>query len=62
VGLQTIKLANYVQYLPTGTRLTVSFADSSGDDIAYLGFGDSGTISLGSAFLSLQVLAKPISG
>jgi len=62
VGLQTIRLANYVQYLPKGTRLSVSFSDSSGDDVAYLGFGESGTISLGSAFLSLQVLTKPISG
>ena len=33
-----------------------------GADLAYLGFGDSGTISLGSAFLSLQVLTKPVSG
>jgi ABC-2 type transport system ATP-binding protein len=61
VGLQTIRLANYVQYLPKGTRLSVSFGDSSGDDVAYLGFGDSGSISLGPAFLSLQVLTKPIS-
>jgi esterase/lipase len=62
VGLQTIRLANYVQYLPKGTRLNVSFADSSGDDVAYLGFGDSGSISLGPASLSLQVLTKPVSG
>jgi alpha-beta hydrolase superfamily lysophospholipase len=62
VGLQTIRLANYVQYLPKGTRLSVSFGDSSGADIAYLGFGDSGSISLGPAFLSLQVLTKPVSG
>jgi dienelactone hydrolase len=62
VGLQTIRLANYVQYLPRGTRLSVSFGDSSGNDIAYLGFGDSGSISLGAATLSLQVLTKPVSG
>jgi esterase/lipase len=62
VGLQTIRLANYVQYLPKGTRLNVSFGDSSGGDIAYLGFGDSGSISLGPASLSLQVLTKPVSG
>ena len=62
VGLQTIRLANYLQFLPKGTRLSVSFGDSSGDDVAYLGFGDSGTISLGPAFLSLQVLTKPVSG
>jgi dienelactone hydrolase len=62
-GLNTIRLANYVQYLPKGTRLTVVFGSSSGSaDVAYLGFGDQGTITLGSAFLSLQVLTKPVSG
>jgi dienelactone hydrolase len=61
-GLQTIRLANYVQYLPRGTRLSVAFGDSSGGDVAYLGFGEAGTISLGPAFLSLQVLTKPVSG
>ena len=41
VGLQTIRLANYVQYLPKGTRLQISFGPSSSSgDIAYLGFGD----------------------
>jgi esterase/lipase len=63
VGLQTIRLANYVQYLPRGTRLSVVFGPSSGSaDVAYLGFGDEGSISLGTAFLSLQVLTKPVSG
>jgi len=63
VGLQTIRLANYVQYLPRGTRLSVVFGPSSGSaDVAYLGFGDEGSISLGSANLSLQVLTKPVSG
>ena len=63
VGLNTIRLANYVQYLPRGTRLTVTFSDSSGSaDVAYLGFGDAGSISLGPAFLNLQTLTKPISG
>jgi esterase/lipase len=62
VGLQTIRLANYVQYLPRGTRLSVSFGDSSGNDVAYLGFGDSGSISLGPANLALQVLTKPVTG
>jgi esterase/lipase len=60
-GLQTIRLANYVQYLPKGTRLTVVFGSSSGSvDPAYLGFGDAGSITLGSADLQLQVLTKPI--
>jgi dienelactone hydrolase len=62
-GLQTIRLANYVQYIPKGTRLSVVFGNSaSNGDIAYFGFGDQGSITLGSAFLSLQVLTKPISG
>jgi len=63
LGSNTIRLANYVQYLPKGTRLTLTFGDSSGSaDVAYLGFGDSGSISLGPAFLNLQTLTKPISG
>ena len=62
-GCNTIRLANYVQYLPKGTRLTIVFGDSSGSaDVAYLGFGDRGTITLGAAFLSLQMLTKPVSG
>jgi esterase/lipase len=62
VGLNTIRLADYVQYLPKGTRLTVTFGDSSTKDVAYLGFGSSGSITLGPAILSLQVLTKPVSG
>jgi esterase/lipase len=62
VGLQTIRLANYVQYLPKGTRLHVTFGPSSSNgDVAYLGFGDETSISLGPAELSLQVLTKPVS-
>lgn len=61
-GLNTIRLADYVQYLPKGTRLTVTFGDSSTRDVAYLGFGSTGSISLGPAILSLRVLTKPISG
>jgi hypothetical protein len=63
VGLDTIRLANYVQYLPKGTRLTVRFGPDSGSaDIAYLGFADQNSISLGPATLDLQVLTKPVSG
>jgi esterase/lipase len=62
VGLQTIRLANYVQYLPKGTRLTIRFGADGGPDLAYLGFGDTGSISLGPAFLTLQTLTKPVSG
>ena len=62
VGLQTIRLANYVQYLPKGTRLSVTFGPSSGSaDVAYLGFGDEKSITLGSAVMSLQTLTKPVS-
>jgi esterase/lipase len=61
-GLQTIRLANYVQFLPKGTRLSVTFGPSSGSaDVAYLGFGDEGSIALGPAVISLQVLTKPVS-
>jgi esterase/lipase len=63
VGLDTIRLANYVQYIPKKTKLQVVFGPSSAaPDIAYLGFGDSGTISLGPADLQLQVLTRPVSG
>ncbi len=61
VGMNTIRLADYVQYLPRGTRLTVTFSDSSTKDVAYLGFG-TGSITIGPAILSLQVLTKPVSG
>lgn len=62
VGLQTIRLANYVQYLPKRTRLSLTFGSSSANgDFAYLGFGDETSISLGSAVLSLQTLTKPVS-
>ncbi|MGZ4290125.1 MAG: alpha/beta hydrolase, partial [Gaiellaceae bacterium] len=62
VGLQTIRLANYVQYVPKGTRFSVVFGPAStAPDISYLGFGDQGSISLGPADLQLQVLVKPVS-
>jgi predicted acyl esterase len=63
VGLDSIRLANYVQYLPKGTRLSIRFGPDGGPrDIAYLGFGDQGSISLGPAYLTLQALTKPVSG
>ena len=62
VGLQTIRLANYVQFLPKGTRLSVTFGPSSGSaDVAYLGFGDEKSITLGPAVMALQTLTKPVS-
>ncbi|HEX3806093.1 MAG TPA: alpha/beta fold hydrolase [Gaiellaceae bacterium] len=61
VGLDTIRLANYVQYVPKGTKFSVTFGSASArGDIAYLGFGDTGSITLGSADLELQVLTKPV--
>ena len=60
VGLNTIRLADYVQSIPKGARLTVSFGDSSTNDVAYLGFGDSGSITLGPAVMTLQTLAQPL--
>jgi alpha-beta hydrolase superfamily lysophospholipase len=59
-GLNTIRLANYVVPLPKGTRLTVRFAPAGGTDLAYLGFGDTGSISLGTADLQLQVLTRRV--
>jgi fermentation-respiration switch protein FrsA (DUF1100 family) len=62
-GLDTIRLANYVQYLPKGTRLSVRFGPDGGrSDIAYLGFGAAGSITLGTAYLQLQTLTKSVSG
>jgi ABC-2 type transport system ATP-binding protein len=62
VGNDTIRLANYVQYIPKGTRLTIHFGPDSGAlDIAYLGFADQKSISLGAATLTLQTLPKPVS-
>jgi X-Pro dipeptidyl-peptidase (S15 family) len=62
-GLQTIRLANYVRYVPRGTRFTVVFgAASAAPDLSYLGFGDRGSISLGPAELRLQVLTQPVTG
>jgi predicted acyl esterase len=62
VGTDTIRLANYVQYIPKGARLTVTFGPDSGAlDIAYLGFADQKSIALGPATLTLQTLPKPVS-
>jgi esterase/lipase len=61
-GSNTIRLANYVQYIPKGTRLTLQFGPDGGTtDFAY-GASTGGSIKLGAAFLSLQVLTKPVSG
>lgn len=63
VGLDTIRLANYVQYIPKDVRLTIRFGPDSGPlDIAYLGFADQKSITLGAATLTLATLSKPVSG
>jgi predicted acyl esterase len=57
LGPNVVPLANYVQTIPKHARLTVRFGPDSGpSDIAYLGFGDSGSISLGGAMINLRVL------
>jgi len=61
VGMDTIRLANYVQHIAKGTRLTIRLGPDSGPlDIAYLGFADQKTISLGKATLTLQTLPKAL--
>ncbi|HSP71275.1 MAG TPA: hypothetical protein VLN26_02840, partial [Gaiellaceae bacterium] len=61
-GLNTIRLADYAVYLPKGTRLQLRLGPDGGtSDLAYLGFGDSGSIRLGAAFLNLQTLTKAVS-
>lgn len=61
-GLDTIRLADYAVYLPKGTRLQLRLGPDGGpSDLAYLGFGDAGSISLGAAFLNLQTLTKAVS-
>jgi predicted acyl esterase len=56
-GSVTIPLANYVQAIPKGAQITLRLGPDSGPkDIAYLGFGDSGTIGLGPARITLSVL------
>jgi pimeloyl-ACP methyl ester carboxylesterase len=59
-GPNTIRLANYVQFLPKGTRLTLRLGTGGGTDYAY-GSGSGGRITVGSAYLSLQTLARPVS-
>ena len=56
-------LADYAGTVRGRTRLTIAFGPSSSNgDVAYLGFGDETSISLGPADLELQTLTKPVSG
>ena len=62
-GQNRIRLADYVQYLPKGTRLTVRFGPDSGPaDLAYLAFPDQGSITLGEASLTLRTLTSSVTG
>lgn len=62
-GLNTIRLASYAVAIPKGSRLRLDLGPDSAShgDIAYFGFGDIGTISLGPAFLKLSALRTPVS-
>jgi hypothetical protein len=63
LGSNRIRFADYVQYLPKGTRLTLRFGPDSGPaDLAYLGFADQGSIALGAASLTLRSLSSPVTG
>jgi len=63
LGANRIQLANYVQYLPKGTRLTIRFGPDSGPaDLAYLAFADQGSITVGAASLTLRTLTSPVTG
>ncbi|HEY6018270.1 MAG TPA: hypothetical protein VIU16_15900, partial [Gaiellaceae bacterium] len=62
VGQNTIRLAGYAVYVPKGARLQLRLGPDGGrSDLAYLGFGDSGSASFGPASLTLQTLTKAVS-
>ena len=63
-GLNTIRLANYVQYLPKGTRLTIVVRQLVGQRATSptSASASSGSITLGAGVLTLQALTKPVSG
>jgi alpha-beta hydrolase superfamily lysophospholipase len=61
VGTNVIRLADYVQYLPRGTTLTVRLGPASaGGDPTYPPEGRPGSITLGAATLTLRVLTQPV--
>lgn len=61
-GANTIRLANYVVRVPKGTRLRVTIGPSSpAGQLAYLGFGDAGSATIGPVTVTLSRLATPIS-
>jgi ABC-2 type transport system ATP-binding protein len=62
-GVNRVTLANYCVFVPKGTRLRVSIgASSPAGQFAYLGFGESGSATIGPVTLTLSTLAKPVSG
>jgi hypothetical protein len=62
-GVNRVQLANYCVFVPKGTRLRVSVGPSSpAGQLAYLGFGDAGSATLGAVTVRLSSLARPLSG
>ena len=62
-GVNVVRLANYVVRVPKGTRLRVVVGPASpAGQLAYLGFGDAGSATIGNVSLRLSTLAQPISG
>jgi predicted acyl esterase len=62
-GVNRITLANYCVFVPGRARLRVSIgASSPAGQIAYLGFPDSGSATIGPVTVKLSTLAKPVSG
>jgi predicted acyl esterase len=61
-GLNRVTLTNYCVFVPKGTRLRVTVgAASPPGPFAYLGFGGSGSATIGPVTVKLSTLAKPIS-
>jgi len=62
-GRNVVKLASYCVYVPRGTRLRVAIGpESPAGQLAYLGFGNAGSATIGDVTLRLKALAKPVSG
>jgi hypothetical protein len=58
-----VTLANYCVYAPRGTRLRVVVGPSSPPgQLAYLGFADAGSATIGPITLTLSSLRTPVSG
>jgi dienelactone hydrolase len=63
VGLNVVRLANYCVFVPKGTRLRVTVGPASPTgQLAYLGFADTGSATIGPIRLQLPALVKRVSG